>query len=618
MDRGGSLGSQLELASAFSAQVSAGVPIEIVEAENQVEAVLSSENGAQNISPADDAMDISVETEGQTFDSTRLSAVPGAVELPINSICSTSAVASASELKITGIDSAGVLCPPDCVGETPTVPQTQLMDLSTETSSSASIVQSQSILSSGFPSSLTNPAPSMLTTTHSSQLTQSVMDQLSGSQGLEISSEDMASLSAHGVGLDVGSSVAGSGRNSGGYPIPQMTSYSSTPSVTSIMVRTGRGRELLSSSSINYSDLDLSVAANTTTIEASSILNEPDSPSSPESNFDSSELLSNPLSHQDEVTHRLAQAGPIGMAAAAAIMSGSRKRKRQHMFETNPSFRKRQSSKLTKRLKETIEELSSRVGLQAVVVTYRPGKGNGKSEPTFKVFGAAPLVNIVKNQQESIVNEMETALHQQMPNVPEPLTHGDPLHELPPLDFDGIPTPVHKMTQAQLRTFIPSMLKYSTGRGKPGWGKEDVKPPWWPDQVPWANVRSDIRTPDQKRALQWTDALRRIVINCYLHHGRMDLLPEFSIEHLQQYLTPQVAEQLQVRFCVMSAIVRDVHATTFPKTYYDNLDDPRFGLITYLGGGDYLPDLGEGEVEISPVLFLPLYDTLLGISREGD
>ena len=90
------------------------------------------------------------------------------------------------------------------------------------------------------------------------------------------------------------------------------------------------------------------------------------------------------------------------------------------------------------------------------------------------------------------------------------------------------------------------MLKFSTGRGKPGWGKEDVRPPWWPEDVPWANVRSDIRTAEQKRALQWTDALRRIVINCYLHHGRMDLLPEFSLDLLQQYLTPQVAEQIQV------------------------------------------------------------------------
>ena len=469
-----------QLTSAFSARVSAGVPVELVDPENQVEAALTGQNGAQNISPGEDGMDISVEADGQTFDSTQLSAVPCAVELPI---CSNPVV------------SAG------------------------------------------------NGAHSMLTSTHSARLAQSVIDQLSDTQGLDMSSEDMvSSLSAHGVNLGVN---RGSGDTVGGYSIPQMTPFSSTPS--SLMVQTARGRELLSSN-MNYSDLDLSVAANTTTMNTNSILNDPDSPSSPESNFDSSELLSNPMSQQDEITQRLAQAGPIGMAAAAAIMSSNRKRKRQHMFETNPSFRKRQCSKLTKKLKETIEELSTRVGLQAVVVTYRPGKGGNKSEPSFKVYGAAPLVNIVKNQQEAIVNEMETALHQQMPTVAEPLTQGDPLHELPPLDFDGIPTPVHKMTQAQLRTFIPSMLKYSTGRGKPGWGKEEVKPPWWPEEVPWANVRSDIRTPEQKRNLQWTDALRRIVINCYLHHGRMDLLPEFSLDHLQQYLTPQVAEQLQVGF----------------------------------------------------------------------
>ena len=35
---------------------------------------------------------------------------------------------------------------------------------------------------------------------------------------------------------------------------------------------------------------------------------------------------------------------------------------------------------------------------------------------------------------------------------------------MPPLVIDGIPTPVEKMTQAQLRAFIPLMLKYSTGK----------------------------------------------------------------------------------------------------------------------------------------------------------
>ena len=72
-------------------------------------------------------------------------------------------------------------------------------------------------------------------------------------------------------------------------------------------------------------------------------------------------------------------------------------------------------------------------------------------------------------------------------------------YELPPLVIDGIPTPVEKMTQAQLRAFIPLMLKYSTGRGKPGWGKESTKPPWWPEGVPWANVRMDARKNDDKQ-----------------------------------------------------------------------------------------------------------------------
>ena len=65
--------------------------------------------------------------------------------------------------------------------------------------------------------------------------------------------------------------------------------------------------------------------------------------------------------------------------------------------------------------------------------------------------------------------------------------------------IDGIPTPVEKMTQAQLRAFIPLMLKYSTGRGKPGWGKDTTKPPWWPEGVPWANVRMDARKTDEKQ-----------------------------------------------------------------------------------------------------------------------
>ena len=43
------------------------------------------------------------------------------------------------------------------------------------------------------------------------------------------------------------------------------------------------------------------------------------------------------------------------------------------------------------------------------------------------------------------------------------------------------------------------MLKYSTGRGKPGWGKIEYRPVWWPNDLPWANVRSDARSEEEKQ-----------------------------------------------------------------------------------------------------------------------
>ena len=55
--------------------------------------------------------------------------------------------------------------------------------------------------------------------------------------------------------------------------------------------------------------------------------------------------------------------------------------------------------------------------------------------------------------------------------------------------------------QAHLRAFIPEMLKYSTGRSKPGWAKPDSQPIWWPSDVPWANIRCDVRTDEEKKAV---------------------------------------------------------------------------------------------------------------------
>merc|ERR1719195_1310863 len=234
------------------------------------------------------------------------------------------------------------------------------------------------------------------------------------------------------------------------------------------------------------------------------------------------------LDEGSELTTQLAAAGwqhgPVGVAAAAAIQSSKRKRK-SHTFETNPSIRKRQQTRLLRKLKCIIDEFSVRVGQQAIVLVATPGK---QSTNNFRAFGAKPLEDVVRNLKTVIMSELETALSQQ---APTPHVEDPNLYELPPIVIDGIPTPVEKMTQAQLRAFIPLMLKYSTGRGKPGWGKESTKPPWWPKHVPWANVRMDARNDEEKsKQISWTHALREIVINCYKYHGRDDLLPKFSEE----------------------------------------------------------------------------------------
>lgn len=124
---------------------------------------------------------------------------------------------------------------------------------------------------------------------------------------------------------------------------------------------------------------------------------------------------------------------------------------------------------------------------------------------------------------------MDEQLKKQMPQTSSPqMSVKQASFDLPPLVFEGIPTPVHEMTQAQLRGFIPHMLKYATGRGKPGWGKDDMRPPWWPVEIPWQNVRSDVRDNVQKKAVSWTECLRKIITACYTYHGRVDLLQAFS------------------------------------------------------------------------------------------
>uniref|UniRef100_H3AFL3 Nuclear respiratory factor 1 n=2 Tax=Latimeria chalumnae TaxID=7897 RepID=H3AFL3_LATCH len=94
--------------------------------------------------------------------------------------------------------------------------------------------------------------------------------------------------------------------------------------------------------------------------EHSMLSGDEDSPSSPEDNsYDDSDILNS--TGTDEVTAHLAAAGPVGMAAAAAVATG-KKRKRPHVFESNPSIRKRQQTRLLRKLRTTLDEYTTRVG----------------------------------------------------------------------------------------------------------------------------------------------------------------------------------------------------------------------------------------------------------------
>uniref|UniRef100_A0A286XKA9 Nuclear respiratory factor 1 n=1 Tax=Cavia porcellus TaxID=10141 RepID=A0A286XKA9_CAVPO len=204
-----------------------------------------------------------------------------------------------------------------------------------------------------------------------------------------------------------------------------------------------------------------------------------DSPSSPEdTSYDDSDILNSTAA--DEVTAHLAAAGPVGMAAAAAVATG-KKRKRPHVFESNPSIRKRQQTRLLRKLRATLDEYTTRVGQQAIVLCISPSKPN----PVFKVFGAAPLENVVRKYKSMILEDLESALAEHAP-APQEVNS-----ELPPLTIDGIPVSVDKMTQ----------------------------------------------TEEQKQRVSWTQALRTIVKNCYKQHGREDLLYAFEDQQTQTQAT---------------------------------------------------------------------------------
>ncbi|NXC18773.1 NRF1 factor, partial [Corythaeola cristata] len=248
-----------------------------------------------------------------------------------------------------------------------------------------------------------------------------------------------------------------------------------------------------------------------------------DSPSSPEdTSYDDSDILNSTAA--DEVTAHLAAAGPVGMAAAAAVATG-KKRKRPHVFESNPSIRKRQQTRLLRKLRATLDEYTTRVGQQAIVLCISPSKPN----PVFKVFGAAPLENVVRKYKSMILEDLESALAEHAP-APQEVNS-----ELPPLTIDGIPVSVDKMTQVSNQTW--QKLGRTGERGR----ERDVASCSGSLLFCIAAYvcisRGCVWSFLSRGTVSWTQALRTIVKNCYKQHGREDLLYAFEDQQTQQQTT---------------------------------------------------------------------------------
>lgn len=206
-------------------------------------------------------------------------------------------------------------------------------------------------------------------------------------------------------------------------------------------------------------------------------------------------------------------------------------RKSCYKFVEHPFHRRKLQYRLLRQLQQLLDEFTVCVGQQIVLIDYtRPlpqqrQQHNRKSK--LRIYGAEPLQCIIDRLTPMIISKVDQSLIQQPANSnpsPSNRSNVDNLKFDLPLISDGSTTSLARMKQSQLRTFIPLMIKYSTGRRKVRWGRQASKPDWWPSDIPWENVRCDGRSQLQKAQTPWTTALRNIVSNCYKYHQREDLL----------------------------------------------------------------------------------------------
>lgn len=149
--------------------------------------------------------------------------------------------------------------------------------------------------------------------------------------------------------------------------------------------------------------------------------------------------------NQDNLIAQLSSLGLPGLSAATAILS-TKHPKNTFKFETNATSRKRQQTRILRKLKDLVDELASRCGQQICIVCCTPSKQSAKNGD-YKVFGTQPLENVLKNEKVNVLNDFDNILKNTMLEQPNRNVSKTNEYDLPPLAFDGIPTTLDEMTQ---------------------------------------------------------------------------------------------------------------------------------------------------------------------------
>ena len=116
---------------------------------------------------------------------------------------------------------------------------------------------------------------------------------------------------------------------------------------------------------------------------------------------------------------------------------------------------------------------------------------NVTREGVLKTHGSRNLVEVLKAAGSELLNSSSWN--------DEETEHANSIQErtcIPKLD-----KPLRFMTLHDLRSLIPLLLQSSSGAGRIGWGKEGMTPEWWPQQVPFENVRQKPQNFEGKYSL---------------------------------------------------------------------------------------------------------------------